>query len=70
MNFILGRNTIGKVKKQHMDWEKILVNDVTNKGLNPKIQKCLIQLNNKKNQIDIYGEEFKGFPFLFGVGVQ
>ena len=31
------------------------------KGLN---QIWYIQLNNKKNQIDIYGEEFKGFPFL------
>ena len=30
------KETIDKVKRQPMDWEKILANDVTNKGLNPQ----------------------------------
>ena len=42
------KETIDKVKRQPMDWEKILANDVTNEGLNPKIYKWLIQFNNKK----------------------
>ena len=31
-----------------MDWEKILANDETDKGLSSKIHKQLIQLNNNK----------------------
>ena len=31
-----------------MEWEEIFANDVTDKGLTPKIYKHLIQLSNKK----------------------
>ena len=38
------------MKRQLMEWEKILVNDVTDKGLIFKIYKQLIQLKNKNKK--------------------
>ena len=46
--FCTVKETINKMKRQPMDWEKILANDVTNEGLISKIYKQLVQLNNKK----------------------
>ena len=45
--FCMAKETINKVKRQLMDWEKIFANNVTNKGLISKIYKQLLQFNKK-----------------------
>ena len=47
-SFCTANEIINKMKRQPTDWEKILANDATNKGLISKIYKQLIQLNIKK----------------------
>ena len=42
------KEAINKVKRQPSEWEKIIVNETTNKGLISKIYKQLIQLNTRK----------------------
>ena len=42
------KETINRTKRQPTEWEKILANNETNKGLISKIYKQLIQLNNNK----------------------
>lgn len=37
-----------KVKRQLIEWERIVVNNISDKGLVPRICKELLQLNNKK----------------------
>ena len=46
--FCTAKETINKVKRQHMEWEKIFASDVANKRLISKMYKHLIQLNIKK----------------------
>ena len=48
IRFCTAEETISKMKRQPMDWEKILTNDKIDKDLIAKIYKQLIQLNNNK----------------------
>ena len=47
-SFCTTKETISKVKRQPLDWEKIIANETTNKRLIYKIYKQLIQLNTIK----------------------
>ena len=47
-SFCTTKETISKVKKQPSDWEKIIANKATDKGLISKIFKQLVQLNTRK----------------------
>ena len=42
------KETISKVKRQASEWEKIIANETTDKGLISKIHKQLVQLNTRK----------------------
>ena len=47
-SFCKTKETISKVKRQPSDWEKIIANEATDKGLISKIYKQLLQLNSRK----------------------
>ncbi|XDA73878.1 hypothetical protein R6Z07F_004098 [Ovis aries] len=47
-SFCTSKETISKVKRQPPEWEKIMANETTDKGLISKIYKQLIQLNARK----------------------
>ena len=47
-NFCTAKETINKVKRQPSEWEKIIANETTDKGLISKIYNQLIQLNTRK----------------------
>ena len=47
-SFCTAKETISKVKRQPSEWEKIIVNETTDKGLISKIYKQLIQLNTRQ----------------------
>ena len=47
-SFCTTKETISKVKRQPSKWEKIIANKATNKELNSKIYKQLLQLNSRK----------------------
>ena len=49
-SFCTAKETISKVKRQPSEWEKIIANETTDKGLISKIYKQLIQLNAKKKK--------------------
>ena len=45
-SFCTTKETVGRVKRQPSDWEKIIANEAT--GLTSKIYKQLLQLNSRK----------------------
>ena len=47
-SFCTAKETISKVKRQPSNWEKIIANEATDKGLISKIHKQLLQLNARK----------------------
>ena len=49
-SFCTAKETISKVKRQPSEWEKIVANETTDKGLISKIYKQLIQLNTRKTR--------------------
>ena len=51
-SFCTTKETINKMKRQSLHWDKMLANDMIDKGLISKIQKQLIQFNNLKNPIE------------------
>ena len=53
------KETISKVKRQPVEWEKIIANEATDKGLISKIHKQLIQVNTRKtnNPIKKWGKD-------------
>ena len=49
-SFCTAKETKKKTKRQLTEWEKIVSNDATDKGLISRIYKDLTQLNSKKRQ--------------------
>ena len=47
-SFCTAKETISKVKRQSLEWEKIIANETTDRRLIFKIYKQLIQLNARK----------------------
>ena len=47
-SFCTAKETIRKLKRQPSDWEKIIANEATDKGLISKIHNQLLQLNSRK----------------------
>ena len=58
-SFCTAKETISKVKRQPSEWEKIIANETTDKGLISEICKQLIQLNTRKpnNPIKRWGKD-------------
>ena len=49
-SFCTANETVKRTKRQPMEWEKILTNNISDKGLVSKIYKELIKLNTPKNK--------------------
>ena len=47
-SFCTAKETVSKVKRPPLEWEKVIANETTDKGLISKIYKWLIQLNTRK----------------------
>ena len=47
-SFCIAKETISKVKRQSSEWENVIANETTDKGLICKIYKDFIQFNTRK----------------------
>ena len=47
-SFCTTKETMSEVKRQPLEWEKIIANEATDKELISKIYKQLLQLNSRK----------------------
>ena len=47
-SFCTTKETVSKMKRQPSEWEKIIANEATDKGLISKIYKQLLQFNSRK----------------------
>ena len=56
-SFCTAKETVSKVKRQPSEWEKIIANEKTDKGLISKIYKQFIQLNIRKTNNPIKSGE-------------
>ena len=56
-SFCTAKETISKVKRQPLEWEKIIASETTDKGLISKIYKQLIQLHSRKTTQSKSGKE-------------
>ena len=58
-SFCIAKEIIKKTERQPSEWEKIIANDISNKGLVSKIYKELIKLNtqNPKNPVKKWEED-------------
>ena len=52
-SFCTAKKTISKVKRQPSEWEKMIANETTDKGLISKIYKQLMQLSTRKTNYPI-----------------
>ena len=61
-SFCTAKETIIKVKRQPSEWEKIIGNETTDKGLISKIYNQLVQVNTREtnNPIKKWGEDLNG----------
>ena len=62
-SFCTAKETTGKMKRQPSEWEKIIGNETTDKGLISKMYKQLIQLNARKtnNPINKWGKDLNRY---------
>ena len=56
-SFCTAKETVSKVKRQPSEWEKIIANKTTDKGLISKIYKLLIQLSARKTTQSKVGKD-------------
>ena len=63
-SFCTTKETVGKMKRQPSEWEKILANEATDKELISKIYKQLLQLNSRKinDPIKKWAKELNSSP--------